>query len=358
MAYLAFPVFAAAQPADTIRIATFAAPLSRDGPGLLLRDVLDPDDDQIAAITGVINQTSPDILLLTDFDFDAAGAALSVFSERLAQPYPYLFALAPNAGLHTGLDIDGDGRTGDARDAMGYGRFRGDGGLALMSRYPIAEGQVQDLTGVLWRDVPDAVMPQLDGAPFPSQEVHDMLRVSSVGHWSVPIDVEGVVITLLAFAATTPVFDGPEDLNGLRNRDELRVWEAVLDGRLGEPPQRPILIGNVNAEPFDGEGLRDGIASVLARSDLQDPRPSSEGGAFAANENHLGDPALDNADWRDDGVGNLRVSYVLPSSDLMVAGAGVFWPAPDAGFSDLLGEDGLRAGAHRLVWVDVWVEAH
>ena len=343
-----------AQTADALRVATFAAPLSRDGPGLLLRDIAKGEDAQIAAIVAVIDHASPDILLLTDFDYDAGGAAMAAFSDRLAEPYPYHFALRPNAGLQTGLDLDADGYTGDARDAVGYGRFFGDGAMALLSRYPIRKYDVVDLTGTLWRDVEGATLPHQDGKAFPSQQVHDVLRVSSSGHWAVPIEFGDKVVTLLAFSATAPVFDGPEDFNGLRNRDELRVWENLLNG--GQAPAHPILIGNVNADPMDGQGLRDGITSVLARSDLQDPLPRSEGALVARDLDHLGDPALDTADWPVGAPGNLRVSYVLPASDLRVVGAGVFWPAPDEPLARLLGGDGLTAGAHRLVWVDLEVE--
>lgn len=55
-------------------------------------------------------------------------------------------------------------------------------------------------------------------------------------------------------------------------------------------------------------------------------------------------------DWSDEGPGNLRVSYILPSAIWTVTDAGVYWPASD---DSLLGDDGLAAGPHRLVWVDV-----
>ena len=62
---------------------------------------------------------------------------------------------------------------------------------------------------------------------------------------------------------------------------------------------------------------------------------------------HSGADALDTANWRDsDGPGNLRVSYVLPSSDWTVAGAGVMW-------SDLAGEGEEPLLRHGLVWVDL-----
>ena len=301
----------------------------------------------------MINHIAPDILVLTDFDYDAGGAALAAFSDSLETPYGHHFALRPNAGVQTGLDVDGDGRTGDAWDALGYGRFFGDGGMAVLSRLPIAVDDMRDLTDMLWRDVVGGELPYVGSAAFPSQEVHDALPVSSAGHWVVPVQAGDVTVSLLVYSATAPVFDGPEDFNGLRNRDELRVWENLLDGHLGDVPPFPILIGNVNAEPMDGQGLRDGIAGVLARPDLQDPRPESRGGAQAANLEHSGSPALDTADWNDDGPGNLRVSYVLPSSELIVTGAGVFWPTPDDPLAALFGSDGLAVGPHRLVWVDV-----
>ncbi|MCF2871693.1 endonuclease/exonuclease/phosphatase family protein [Octadecabacter sp. G9-8] len=349
------PTFVLAQSGETVRIATFAAPLSRDGPGLLLRDIVKGEDTQIAAIVGVIDHVAPDILVLTDFDFDAGGAAMAAFSNTLAIPYPYSYSALPNAGQQTGLDLDGDGFTGDARDAFGYGRFLGDGGMAILSRLPINETDVIDLSGTLWRDVPNAKLPMVDGRAFPSEQVHEALRVSSTGHWMVPISIGDQTITLLAYSATAPVFDGPEDFNGLRNRDELKLWEAVLDGALGAPPTMPVLIGNVNADPSDGQGLRGGIADVVTRGDLQDPMPRSAGGVMVADPTHTGDPALDTADWSDGGPGNLRVSYILPSAKIAISGAGVFWPAADDPMAALLGEDGFAAGPHRLVWVDIAV---
>jgi len=56
------------------------------------------------------------------------------------------------------------------------------------------------------------------------------------------------------------------------------------------------------------------------------------------------------SDWPDeDGPGNLRVSYVLPSRDLQVRDAGVLWPAPGAPLAEAV----AAASRHRLVWVDL-----
>ena len=248
--------------------------------------------------------------------------------------------------MATGLDLDGNGYLGDARDAQGYGLFSGDGGMGLLSRWPIDEGAVRDLSTLLWRDLPGAVLPQ--GSVW-SEEVAAIQRLSTTGHWTVPVLAPGGPVQVMAFAATPPVFDGPEDRNGLRNRDELRLWTQVLDGAFGPVPQDFVIAGNANLDPADGDGLRDAMTAFLADPRLTDPLPRSAGGLAAADADQTGDPALDTADWPDGAPGNLRVSYVLPAATFTVTGSGVVWPAsddPDAVLAD-------TAGPHRLVWVDL-----
>jgi hypothetical protein len=316
--------------AETYRITTYAAPLSRDGPGLLLRDILKGEDAQIAAVHAVVDRHAPDVLLLTDFDYDLDGSALTAFAEMFGDQFPYRFALRPNAGMPTGLDLDRNGRTGEPRDAQGYGRFAGDGGMAILSRYSV--GEATDLSDVLWRDLPGATLPK----DFYPDEVLEVQRLSSTGHWIVPLNLPDGPMTLLAFSATPPVFDGPEDRNGLRNRDELRMWQVVLDGGFGPPPTGFVVAGNANLDPADGDGFSGAMAAFLADPRVQDPLPGR-----------------DTADWPDDGAGDLRVSYVLPAAEWAVTDAGVFWPASDQPEAALLGDDGLAAGPHHLVWVDV-----
>lgn len=157
---------------DRVRVAVFDAELRRAGPGLLLRDISGDKDPQVAAVVEVISDLRPDILALLSFDWDYDGQALSAFEHMLAQagaPYPYRFSARPNTGLATGLDLDGDGRRGGPGDSQGYADFSGQSGLAVLSTYPIDTDAVQDFTDLLWRDMPDALMPvDADGAPFPS----------------------------------------------------------------------------------------------------------------------------------------------------------------------------------------------
>jgi hypothetical protein len=330
--------------------------LTRDGPGLLLRDLTEGDDPQVLAALAAVVDAAPDILILTQFDHDADLAALRVFAGLVAErgvDLTHVYAARSNAGMATGLDMDGDGTVGEARDAQGYGRFAGAGGLAVLSRWPIDAGAVRDLSGLLWRDLPGAVMPVVGGAPFPSPEAVAVQRLSSTGHWIVPVQAPGGVVDLMVWSATPPVFDGPEDRNGLRNRDELRLWTAVLDGALGAPPgDHFVIAGNANLDPADGEGLREAMAAFLVDPRLTDPMPQSAGGAAAADPAQVGNPALDTADWAETGPGNLRVSYVLPAVAWEVTGSGVQWPAPDEAMA-VSAEDLIAAGPHRLVWVDL-----
>lgn len=344
-----------ANAADTIRIATFNAELQRDGPGLLLRDISRGKDKQIAAVVEVIRRTHPDILALQGFDWDHENRALNAFVEvleRAGVSYQHVFALKPNSGVASGLDLNVNGRLGEAADAIGYGLFTGHGGLAVLSRFPIWADRVASFTNLKWRDLPGHIMPTApDGAPFPSQAAQDVLSLSSSAHWAIPIQLlDGTELTLLTWKGAPPVFDGPEDMNGRRNHDETRLWSLFLSGELGSAPARPfVLAGSATMDPNDSDGRPDALRVLLTDPALQDPEPRSSGGADAPAQGHVTDSALDTVDWPAPGPGRLRVDYVLPSADLMVEGKGVFWP--------LSGQPGydaaLSASRHRLVWVDI-----
>jgi hypothetical protein len=350
--------------AEPFRVAVYNVELSRDGPGLLLRDIRE-GDPQVDAVVQVVGHIDPDILLLIGVDWDLDGLALAALADRFAETgaeYPHRFAPRPNTGMATGLDLDADGYLGDASDAQGFGRFSGEGGMALLSRFPLGE-DVRDFSAFLWRDLPGATLPELDGAPFLPDEVLEVQRLSSSAHWDVPVILpSGQEVRIWAYHATPPVFDGPEDLNGLRNRDEARFWLTYLDGRIGDRPDAPfILLADANLDPADGDGLPDVLDALLADPRLTDPAPRSVGAVAAseaqggANATHGGDPALDTADWGDEpgGPGNLRVDYLLPSADFRVLDAGVFWPAPGDPDAALLGEGEARASRHHIVWADL-----
>ena len=304
----------------------------------------------MGAVLGVISEAAPDILVLADIDYDADNLALNALADAIGS-FPFRFARAPNRGMQSGFDADGDGRFGEPEDAQGYGRFSGDGGLAILSKFPIIEDQVIDYSDVLWTSLAE------NNAP---EGTDSNQRLSTTAHWQVPIQItDGAPLHLLTWHATAPVFDGPEDRNGWRNHDEAAFWLNWLDQSSRDVPF--VIAGIANIDPSDGEGRRNALQGLLDHRRLQDPQPMSPGGATSpdggVNETHKGNPGLDTVDWPDEGrgPGNLRVAYILPSAELAISDSGVLWPE-DATTS--LGRDVRAASRHRLVWVDLRFQRH
>lgn len=331
--------------AETLRIATWNVGLDRTGPGLLVQDLARGEDPQIAAIVRVLVLLDADVILLTAFDYDRGGVALGLLADSLAAAgaaYPHRFALRPNTGMQTGFDVDGNGRFGDPRDAQGFGLFSGQAGMALLSRLPVDSDGVRDHSAFLWRDLPGARLPE-----NMEPDLAMVQRLATTGFWDVPIMTASGPVHLLAWHATPPVFDGPEDRNGRRNHDEAAFWRLYLEGALPMPPPSApfVLLGDGNLDPADGDGLREGIGALLAHPALQDPAP--RGGHGRTEPDQAGDPALDTVLYED--LGGLRLDYVLPDARLEVAGAGVLWP----GREDPAAPDLATASRHFPVWVDV-----
>lgn len=331
--------------AETLRIATWNVGLDRSGPGLLVQDIAGGDDPQIAAIVRVLVALDADVILLTAVDYDGQAVALGLLADQIKASgtgYPYRFAFRPNTGLQTGFDVDGNGRIGDPRDAQGFGLFSGNGGMAVLSRLPVDAAGAQDFSGFLWRDLPGAMLPE-----GMEPGLSGVQRLATTGFWDVPVLAEAGPLHLLAWHATPPVFDGPEDRNGRRNHDEAAFWSLFLKGALPmEPPVGPfVLLGDGNLDPADGDGLQQGIAALLADPAVQDPAPRGTHGRSEPDQ--TGDPALDTAVYDD--LGGLRLDYVLPSAGVKVTGAGVLWPAE----RDPLWPDLLAASHHFPVWVDI-----
>ena len=295
----------------------------------MLRDLASGRDAQAEAALDVIARVDADVILLGDVDWDADGAGLSVLRDRLAErgvAYAHHVALRPNAGVPSGADLDRDGRLGEADDALGWGRFTGESGIALLSRLPL--GVPEDHTATPWNDA-GALVP--DGVPLP---------IPTIAQWTVPVADTG--LTVVTLAAGPPVFDGPEDRNGWRNAAELRLAYDLAAAQAA-----PIVMGRANVDPVDGEGRRDALRRLLDAPFLRDLEPRGSGGGDAG---HRGDPALDTADW--EGPGPLRVDYVLPAATVRVAASGVLWP-PDA---DPFRATVEAAGPGRAVWADIAIE--
>jgi hypothetical protein len=333
--------------AETLRLATYNVDFSDKGPGLVLQSLAQGGTAQQQAAISVITALNADILLLTGIDYDAGGQTLAALAGALAiggAPYPYQLALRPNSGVATGFDINGNGRLGEPRDAMAYGRYAGEGGMAVLSRLAIDAGAVRDFSAYLWADLPRNQSPDADPA------LRSVQRLSSGGHYQVPITLpNGQTLNLLAYYAGPPSFDGPDDRNGRRNHDETAFWLRLMASELPfDPPAAPfVVLGQTSLDAIDGEGRPEALRQLLAHPLLQDPAPRGTHGRVDAGQ--LGDAALDTALY--EGLGGLRVEYILPSRDIQVQGAGVIWP-PD---TDPQATTLAAASRHRPVWVDISV---
>lgn len=413
-------ILAGCRQPETIRFATFNASLTRSVAGDLVRDLSTGDDEQARAVAEIIQRVRPDILLLNEFDYDERGEAARLFRQNyLRQPqngavpieYAYAYFGPVNTGVASGFDLDNDGSVTTqpgsrayGGDALGFGLFPGQYGMLILSNRPILEERVVSLRRFLWRDMPGALLPvNPDGSPWYTPEELDVLPLSSKAHWDVPVaasrDGTGAPIHLLVSHPTPPAFDGPEDRNGRRNHDEIRLWadyitggpaaaylrpaEAIgpepqppgMDttltggfrgGRVAYPPAPPrfVIMGDLNADPADGSSLPGAIQQLLNHPRVNaSVVPTSAGAARAGeaqggrNAEHRTPSAHDTADFGDSGnaPGNLRVDYVLPSTNLKIVGSGVFWPESGDPLHRLV--DGTRSSDHRLVWVDVqWMK--
>lgn len=363
---------------DRLRVATFNVAMGLDEAGDLGRALANTNDNRLQQVAGILQRVRPDIVLLNEFDYDPEVDAAALFnanylgvSQNGQEPlrYPFHFRAPVNTGVDSGEDLDRDGQAGGPGDGWGFGRFPGQYGMIVLSRYPIDAERSRTFQQVRWSALPKALRPvNPDGSEFYSDEIWQLLRLSSKSHWDVVIETGERPLHLLAHHPTPPVFDGPEDRNGKRNFDEIRFWleytrpdgwDAQEDdkGQAGGIGQKVafVIAGDFNADPNDGDSLKGAVDQLLDASWINSTCvPASRGGNEAArlqegvNVSQQGDPAADTSDFNDRYTGNLRLDYVLPSSGLTVAGCGVFWPTTDEPGHDL-----VEASDHRLVWLDI-----
>ncbi|GAA3642208.1 endonuclease/exonuclease/phosphatase family protein [Microbacterium awajiense] len=374
--------------AEPLRVATYNLSLNRNAAGQLVADLSTGDNAQAKTVAEIIQRTDPDVILLNEFDYVDGDVAIDLFrdnylevSQNGADPieFPYAFVAPSNTGIPSGFDLNNDGVIGGGDDAFGFGFFPGQYGMAVLSKHPIDTANVRTFQTFLWKDMPGALLPDDPATEAPadwySPEELAVFRLSSKSHWDVPVQVGPHTVHVLASHPTPPTFDGVEDRNGRRNHDEIRFWSDYVTPGQGRyiyddqgvsgglnPSQSFVILGDQNADPLDGDSVDAAIDQLLDNRRIVDPLPTSVGAVEAAtlqggaNLAHVGDPAYDTADFNDNPApGNLRADYVLPSRDLRVVDAEVFWPVQADPLSALTGTFPFPSSDHRLVWVDVQV---
>jgi hypothetical protein len=224
--------------------------------------------------------------------------------------------------------------------------------------------------------MPGALLPIVPktGKPFYDADDLAVFRLSSKSHWDVPISVpargkaDAFTLHLICSHPTPPVFDGPEDRNGHRNHDEVRLIADYVDptkssylkddgGNSGglAAEEQFVVVGDLNCDPVDGAGVRGTMEQLL-----KSPRvnasftPTSEGGPITVEQhkeqfkNNHGSPDQVTSNFTEEGHGCLRIDYVLPSAGLNILQGGIFWPKPGEP-----GADAVTATDHRSVWLDI-----
>lgn len=328
---------------------------------------------QIAGIAEILQQVRPDIVLLNEFDYVERERGVAVFlrdylgqSQNGLEPlsYDHVYMAPVNTGVPSPFDLNRDGKaTGRGNDAWGFGWYPGQYGMVILSKYPLAAKQARTFQHFLWQDMPGHHVPmvpdadgQLTEQTWYSPEVMAQFPLSSKSHWDVPFMIGERVVHLLAAHPTPPSFDGPENRNGMKNYDEIRLIRDYItpgadnyiyddNGQRGglDADASFVVLGDLNAGPGRG-GVEGAIEQLLDHPRVNDVWPMSKGG-----KRHS--PDVDGSEYHTAAWRN-RVDYVLPSSDLIVKDAGVFWP--------IKGQQGYRLMAereassdHRLVWIDI-----
>ncbi len=398
--------------ANNLRIATFNIAMGLPEEGRLGQDLASGQESRLQQVAEILQRVRPDIIVLNEFDYDSHHDAADLFNEHYLAiswngqqtiQYPYSYRGPVNTGVDSGLDLDGNGTTGEPQDAWGYGNFPGQYGMLVLSRFPIRQDATRTFQNFPWSSIPFAQRPiNPDGSSYYPDNIWSQLRLSSKSHWDLLIDVNGRDLHFLVHHPTPPVFDGPEDRNGKRNHDENRFWIGYLSrgdrdyivddkGEVGglDGNSAFIIAGDLNADPMDGDSVHEMNEDTHNSSNLSEDThnlndnlnedthngnpangairqllafplinasctPLSTGGREASvnqagiNRQHKGDPAADTSDFNDERTGNLRLDYVLPSRNIAVRACGVFWPAK--------GEEGhhlVDVSDHRLVWLDI-----
>ena len=369
----------------TIRIATYNASLNRPAAGKLTED-LKANDDQIAAIASVVRAAQPDILLINELDYSTEADNAELLKQNyFANPkpdmlggaaweFPFHYSAASNTGTPSDMDLDNNGRTGEPNDAFGFGRFPGQYGMAVYSRFKIASDKTVTLQNFLWSKLPGALRPvdPKSSKSFYPDATWEKLRLSSKSFWDVPIETPQGNVHVLASHPTPPAFDGAEDRNGCRNHDEIKLIQLYIESnaaltddngnKVAFPKSEAFaVLGDLNCDPRDGDSQNDAINSLINHPLISSTAtPRSAGAAAAAksqgklNARHKNPAEEDTADFNDASVGNLRVDYVLPSKTMTLS------------LAESSGLDGrstrrqaavvkklLDASDHHLVWIDV-----
>lgn len=354
-----------------IRVATLHAQIRGGSSAEVLEELDGGMHPQARVLAETVQVNAPDVLVLTGLSYDEQQQiAATVNEEYLSRgqngqsgiTYPHVYTAPTNSGIESGADLDGDGRIGGPADALGYGRYAGERGMAVFSTHPIVEDEVRTFQDFLWQDMPENSIPEDE---FSKLE-QSVLALPSTSLWDIPLEVPGETghVHVVATDLTSP--PGPTSPDVARSEDQRRMVAEFISGASwylyddkgtygGLEPGTPFVLAGSLADAkelqtWPGDQVP-ALASLLEGGAIQDPGPE------AVTEEPLSqrrDAAVDpQATHGLAGGDAVRSSYVLPATDLDIDSSGVFWPAEGEFGFNLVDPADPDAPVGRLVWLDI-----
>lgn len=298
---------------------------------LTMEKLRDPENPQAVAAARIIKKFAPDVLSINEMEShpEAPRAFIENFLKRGADPvdYPFYHIADTNSGQPSGFP--------PPFDYKGFGRFRGQYGIACLSRHRMDFAAIRNYKDVPWGQMPfgycrEAACP--DGFPLWSTAFLD-----------IPILIGETRVRFILLHPTVPLRNY---LNLRRNADQLRFLGRYIGGQdIPGIPSLPagtpfVVMGDLNTDPHEGVGTCEVIKGLLENEDLIRPGADKktfleEGGAEWAGEDR---PGLLSA----------RLDYILPSiRRFVLKGFHVFCPEGTAWWPVV-----RRASDHFFIYAD------
>ena len=273
-----------------------------------MEKLLDPSNGQARAAARIIKRFRPDVLSIDEMQAHPAAplAFVENFLKKGEDPagYDYAYIGRTNSGMPTGL--------APPYDYKGYGRFRGQYGIACLSRLKLGLDGIKNLKDEPWAALPDSRCAEVYCPPgFP---------LWSTAFLDVPLYVEGRVVHVILIHPTVPL---REYLNLKRNADQMRFLKNYIDRFFafadpGEAKTPFVVIGDLNVDPDAGIGTRDAVRDFFEDGNIVYRKTDRETFLEGGGVEH---PRVDGA-----GLLKARLDYILPSRHFNMDGPHVFAP--------------------------------
>ena len=218
---------------------------------LTMEKLLDPENPQALAAAKIIKRFAPDVLSIDEMEADPAAPALFVenFLKKGEDPvdYPFSHIGQTNSGVPTGFPPPYDFR--------GYGRFRGQYGIACLSRLKIVFEGIRNLKDIAWRAFPESYCEEVacpNDFPLWSNAFLDIPIELKSG----PIELKsGPVLHAILVHPTVPLRGY---INLRRNADQMKFLKSYADGLAEDKWGGPfVIMGDLNVDPDAGIGTNE-----------------------------------------------------------------------------------------------------